>query len=50
LLEGQAEIQEEDADNRIVEPRVEEDAKGDKERKVAAEGSGHGIYLATAES
>ena len=50
LLEGQPEIKEEDADDRVVEPRVEENAEGDEEREVAAEGGGHGIYLATAES
>jgi len=42
LLEGKPEIEEEDADDRVVEPRVEKDAKGDKEREVALEGGGHG--------
>jgi len=49
LLEGQSQIEEEDADDRVVEPRVEKDAKGDKEREVAVEGGGHRFYLATAE-
>jgi hypothetical protein len=47
LLEGEPEVEEEDADDRIVEPRVEKDAEGDKERDVAAERGRHGFYLAT---
>lgn len=50
LLEGQPEVEEEDTDHRVVEPGVKENAEGDKEREVAAEGGGHGIYLAPAES
>ena len=42
LLEGKPEIEEEDADDRVVEPRVKKDTKGDKEREVAVEGGGHG--------
>ena len=41
LLEGEAEVEKEDADDRVVEARVEEDAEGDEEREVAAEGGGH---------
>jgi hypothetical protein len=41
LLEGEPEVEEEDADDRIVKTRVEKDAEGDKERDVAAEGGGH---------
>ena len=49
LLEGEPEVEEEDADDRIVKTRVKKDAKGDKEREVAVEGGGHRFYLATAE-
>jgi hypothetical protein len=45
LLQGEAEVEEEDADDRIVEPRVEEDAEGDEEGEVAVEGDGHENFL-----
>jgi hypothetical protein len=47
LLKGESEVEEKDADDRVVEPRVEEDAEGDEEGEVAAERIGHGFYLAT---
>ena len=41
LLEGESEIEEEDAEDRVVKARVEKDAEGDEEGEVAAEGGGH---------
>ena len=37
LLEGESEIEEENADDRVVKPRVEEHAEGDEEGEVALE-------------
>jgi hypothetical protein len=45
LLQGQSEIEKKNTDDRIVEPRVEKHAEGDKERKIAVEGSRHGLEL-----
>jgi hypothetical protein len=37
LLESQAEVHEEDPDDRIVESRVEKNAEGDEKRQVSTE-------------
>jgi hypothetical protein len=47
LLEGESEVEKEDANDGVVKARVEKNAEGDEEREVAAEGGGHGIQLAT---